>query len=439
MFTDRTPTRLPGGRAAPALLLLGLIVPVVGCESLLDVDPSPHTVPAEDLNRPSSLPARLVGAEANFFLAYDMAIVFGGLYTDEIADPNNGIDERTVTENDGTIGNADENEEGIDGLWVPMQRAAFTSNKMQEDILAGSFEHLIPDPPRSPEIARMSLFAGYTKLVLGELFCTTAFNGVGPEYTSQETFELAAGEFQQAIDAIDESTADEAQLDVLYAALVGQARAYLHRGEMGPARAAAERVPVDWEYVADVYGNNSSLEENDIFNMLSDSQRYTVAADYRFLPIDATGDPDPRVDVFQDPNDKFAIDGSTPLYQAAKYNSDLAPVRFASGDEAQYIIAEIEATEGDRQVPVQIINDIRQRHGIDTDWASTDQDEILRKVLDEKGRTLFIEGQRMGDLRRYLDRYSIDEFPASPAPPAEVGTCMPLPQSERDDNPGLSG
>ena len=74
----------------PALALV--LAAATGCDSLLDVDPSPDTVPEEELRRPTALQSRMIGAEENFFLAYDMAIVFGGLYTDELADPNNAID-----------------------------------------------------------------------------------------------------------------------------------------------------------------------------------------------------------------------------------------------------------------------------------------------------------------------------------------------------------
>jgi len=64
-----------------------------------------------------------------------------------------------------------------------------------------------------------------------------------------------------------------------------------------------------------------------------------------------------------------------------------------------------------------------------------DETEILNKVIDEKSRTLFLEGQRMGDLRRYLDQYGIDLFPTGPG--IKDGTCFPLPNAERDNNPDI--
>ncbi|MGH7506812.1 MAG: RagB/SusD family nutrient uptake outer membrane protein, partial [Longimicrobiales bacterium] len=190
------------------------------------------------------------------------------------------------------------------------------------------------------------------------------------------------------------------------------------------------------EYIADVYSNNSQLEENDIWNMITDSQRYTVAAAFRDLTIDDTGIDDPRVDVFQNPDDPFAIDGATPLFQARKYVFSTAPIRLASFDEAQYIIAEVRAAQGDLAGAIALINELRAAHGVTQQWSGSGQDAVLRKILDERGRTLFLEGQRMGDMRRYLEAYGIDVFPVSPTP-EEATTCMPLPNAERQNNPGI--
>lgn len=129
-----------------------------------------------------------------------------------------------------------------------------------------------------------------------------------------------------------------------------------------------------------------------------------------------------------------AIDGFTPLYQVEKYQSATSPIRLASGLQGQYIIAEIQGgTEA-----VAIINEVRARQGVDVTYAPNDpsDDEVRRKVLEERSRTLFLEGQRMGDLRRYAGRYGIDLFPTG----ENFGdqTCFPLPDAERDNNPDLS-
>lgn len=430
MLTDRQPTTSHGySQFVRTLLVTFMLLPAVACDSLVDVEPDPHTVPGEELSDPSSLNSRIIGAEADFWIAYDMAIVWAGLYADPLANLSWEVDQRTVQADDGLIGAADMNPEGWDGLWTPMQRAAFTSNAVQQDILDETYPEQIPNPQGSAQLATMSLFAGYSKLVLGEFFCTTAFNGTGPEYTSQETYQLAADEFTRAIDAAD------APDDVRYAALVGRARARLQMGNLEGAVADASRIPMGWEYIGDAYSDNSQLEQNDIWNMLTDSQRFTVAEAFRNLMIDDTTVDDPRVEVFQDPTDRFTADGTTPLWQAEKYLSATAPIRLASWYEAQYIIAEVEAANDNLPTAVQIINDVRAAQDITVQWSSSDRNEVLSKVLDERGRTLFLEGQRMGDLRRYLDRYDINAFPTGEN--YGDGTCFLLPNAERFNNPDL--
>ncbi len=85
-----------------------------------------------------------------------------------------------------------------------------------------------------------------------------------------------------------------------------------------------------------------------------------------------------------------------------------------------------------------IINQVRAAQGIVEvfDAAGTASDtEIRDKLIDERSRELFMEGQRMGDLRRYLSGFGLDMFPTGPL--FGTQTCMPLPDLERDNNPGL--
>lgn len=400
---------------------------MAGCDNLLDVESNPDTVPADEINNPTSLDARIVGVVANFFFAYDMAAVYGGLFTDELIDATGfeEIDERRVQPSNGAVGAADENPEGIDGLWTPLQRAAATSEQLQQDILEGNFPEQIPSPETSEQLARVSLYAGYSKLVLADLFCTLAFGGTGPELSPEDTYQLAIEDFTQTIDA------DDAPDALRTAARVGRARAYLQAGQDEQALADAREVPVDFVFAPQAYSSNSQQEENDIWNMLTDSERFSVDPAFRDLTIDGTDVSDPRVGTFQDEDNPFAIDGSTPLYQVEKYQSATSPIRLASGLQAQYIIAEI---QGGAEA-VEIINEVRARQGISVTYAPSNpsDDEVRRKVLEERSRTLFLEGQRMGDLRRYAGRYGIDLFPTG----ENFGdqTCFPLPDAERDNNP----
>ena len=421
-------------------LLLLLVVTgglLGGCDSLTDVQPNDKTVPADELENPSSFEARLVGAQADFFFAYDMAIAWQGLYTDELYDPGSSVEQRRVLSSNATIGSVDEAPEGIDGLWTPMQRAAFVTNDLQGDIKDENFPEQVPDPENSSQLARVSLFAGYTKVVLADLFCSLAFGGDGPERSPADTYQQAVEDFTEAIDASDAAS------EIRNAAYVGRARAHLQLGNEDQALSDANEVPRGFEYAPSAFSTNSQREQNDLWNMLTDSQRFTVDPRFRSMIIDGSETPDPRVDVFQDPDDPFGIDGSTPQYQAEKYTSPTSPIRIASWVEAQYIIAEIEGG----QEAVDIINDVRSEQGIEETFSSSDEVEIRNKVMDERRRALFLEGQRMGDLRRYDDKFdNLPEegrFPTGqdadidPASEYEDGVCFPLPDAERETNPGL--
>lgn len=421
----------------PAILLAVCGILLRGCDALTDVQPNDKTVPAEELENPSSFQARLIGAQADFFFSYDMAVAWQGLYTDELYDPGSEVEQRRVLPSNNLIGAADENPEGIDGLWTPLQRAAFVTNDLQQDIKDENFPDQVPDPENSPELARVSLFAGYTKVVLADLFCSLAFNGDGPEITPAETYQQALEDFTEAIEA---SNADP---EIQNAAYVGRARTHLQLGNAQEALADAREVPRGFEYTPNAFSTNSQKEQNDIWNMLTDSQRFTVDPRYRDMSVDNTDTSDPRVEVFQDPEDPFGIDGSTPQFQAEKYSSPTSPIRIASWVEAQYIIAEIEGG----QTAVDIINDVRDEQGIDETFSSSDDTEIRNKVMEERRRALFLEGQRMGDLRRYQDKFDnlpeAGRFPtgedADIDPPSEYqdGTCFPLPDAERETNPGI--
>lgn len=425
--------RSPAARLAARVAGLFLLLLAAGaCDELLEVEENPNTVPGDEVDRESSFDARFVGAEADFWFSYDMSVVWGGLFADELVDGTgfDEVDQRRVTADNGTIGAVDEAPEGLDGLWTPMQKAFFSANLLAEDIAAGTFPDQVPDGTESAEFARMSFFRAYARMNLAERFCTVAFEGTGPELTSAEAWQLAEEEFTAAIDAANASD------EIRNAALVGRSRVRMLLGDRQGAVADAEQVPLEFEFVGDVYSGNSQKEENDIWNMLTDSQRFSVAPLFRDLVVDDTQVEDPRVPVFQDPNDRFAIDGTTPLYQTEKCDVNTCSLRLASGFEAKYNIAEVMGG----QRAVDIINQIRDAQGIEEEFSSSDPDEIFAMVLDERRRTLFIEGQRMGDLRRLAeqnDPATLPEIGRFPEDDEGDQICMPLPNAERDNNPDL--
>jgi hypothetical protein len=311
-------------------------------------------------------------------------------------------------------------------LYADLQVAAKTSKDLQRELLDNRFPDQVPDPANAAELARMSLWAGYSRLLLADLFCTLAFDGVGPEMTAVQAYGLAVADFTMAIDAAN------AAADVVEAARVGRARAHLQLGSEAEALADAGAVTPGFAFIVS-YSTNSGREENNVFNLINGARRLTVDTPFQGLEIDDSGELDPRAATVN--TGEFTFNGSLPLWTAAKYGTQSAPIRLASWEEAQLLIAEVEGGATARD----IINALRAERGIaqvfDAGGTATDE-EILAKVIDERGRALFLEGQRAGDLRRYRERYGIDLYTSRT--PTQDQTCMPLPDLERDNNPDLS-
>jgi len=160
-----------------------------------------------------------------------------------------------------------------------------------------------------------------------------------------------------------------------------------------------------------------------------------VGPSFRGLTIDDTGEPDPRVELAENPSQAF--DSSQDLFAPLKVESPSSPLTIASGDEAQLIVAEVEG--GNRAV--EIINNVRDRNGIDVEWqpSGSSENEIRNKTIEERKRTLFLEGVRLGDHRRYLEKFGLDTFQQSTPQGFEVGdqTCLPVPNIESSNNPAF--
>jgi hypothetical protein len=417
-------------RATVRLFLPGavLLTPALtGCDRLLDVTSNTHTVDASTV---FGLREAMVGATANLYRSYDVKIVHGGLLSDEFANSGTSpgiqeVDRRILRSAGG--GGAGRGSSISNGFYTPLQRAAAAADLLQERILSGGFSEITGEPADAAEYAQASLYSGLAKTWIADLYCTMAFGGTGPELTTEDGYRIAEQEFTEAIDAAN------AAPDIHQAALVGRARVRLILGDDAGALADAQEVDPSFELQA-TYSSNTFEQRNMVHFRTWDFGNWTVGPDFRDLTIDATGTPDPRVALEKNPH--AAWDPSQDLYTPLKVPSPSSPLTIASGDEAQLIIAEI---VGGSEA-VQIINDVRARNGVTTTWSPTGgANEIRDKVIDERKRTLFLEGVRLGDIRRYIDKFGLDFFPTSTPQGFQMGdqTCYPMPDIERNNNPGL--
>lgn len=426
MSDRQTGIRLGSGLVCRSGLVVIALSVLAGCDSLLDVRPDPHTI---DADHPIGLSEMMVGATADLFMSYDSKIVFAGLFGDEFVQSGTAhfnFATRTVTAASSGGGTRSRSIGGP--YYFPLQRAVAVSDIAQERILAGDFTEIV-DPLNSPQYALVSTYSGFAKTWLSDMYCTLAFGGQGPELSQHEAYSLAEGEFTSAIEAAG------ADADTKQAALVGRARVRLILGDDQGAVADAEQVDPEFEWMA-TYSTNSFEQRNRVHFRTWDFGNWSVDPTFRHLTIDDTGEADPRVSLAHNP--RPAYEPTQELYAPWKVSSPNAPLRIATGDEARLIIAEVIGGAD----AVALINEVRARHGISTEWTpeTSSPDEVRDKLIDERRRTLFLDGVRMGDLRRYIDKYGLDFFSTSIPQGHPMGdqTCFPLPDVERENNPGLS-
>src|SRR5262249_15950976 len=120
-------------------------------------------------------------------------------------------------------------------------------------------------------------------------------------------------------------------------------------------------------------------------------------------------------------------------YTQTKYPTVDSPIPLATWAEAQLIIAEI---EGGQQA-VDIINALHAAVGLDP-FTSSDPTAIHEQIIEERRRQFFLDGHRNYDRIRF-------NLPLDPAPGAPYrwggvfgsAKCLPLPDTERLNNPNL--
>jgi SusD family len=120
-----------------------------------------------------------------------------------------------------------------------------------------------------------------------------------------------------------------------------------------------------------------------------------------------------------------------------KYSSGFAaPIRVASYEEAQLILAE---AQGGAQA-VTIINALRTAAGLQGYTGPTDAASIQNLIIDERRRALFLEGFRNYDMQRFNVPFNPAVGVAFPQKGGTYGNtrCLPLPDVERNNNPNIT-
>ena len=343
---------------------------------------------------------------------------------------NFDYDRRTLTSNasygTGTCGSNQQ-----PPIYTPLSTARGSADTVLAKLQGWTDAQMPTGVNRTKLIGQAAAYAGYSLVLLGEGMCSAAIN-VGPELTPAQIFAEAKLRFDLAITSAT-TAADQTTLNF---ATLGRARTLLDLGQAAAAAADAAKIPTGFVVTSSADAINPR-RLNQVFYSINQSAFSTVDASFRGLTIN--GAPDPRVAVTN--TGLTGTVATAQIWTVDKYSALATAMPIARWAEAQFIIADAKLAANDIPGAVAAINAVRaSRTGVPAyDATGQTAAQVLAQLVEDRRRELFLEGHRLGDLRRY-------NLPIQPAAgttyPASSGTygaqaCFPLPDVERINNPNI--
>jgi hypothetical protein len=430
-MTPPTQRRL-GGQAAVYLTVSVLCtsLAMLGCSDITTLkQQNPSQLSGKTVFVPANAQLIVNGAIADFQCAYSRYTLASALFTDELtaaiaSTPDFEMDSRNLPTNK-FYGTSTCDAVQFPGVFTPLS-VARAAGDTAAAALEGWTDEQVPN--RSLLISQASISAGYSLTLLGEGMCSAAIN-LGPEQTPAQLFALAVSRFDTAVDAA--TRADDAP--TLNLALLGRARAKLDAGDLAGAAADAALIPDGFEYDFSADAINTR-RQNPIWSATKSGFLMTVEQPYEIL-YENTGDP--RVAVTN--TGQVATAGDTVIF-ANKAANATDPIAIAKTSEAKLISAENEVANNQLSAAITIIDALQDAAGQPHYSGPSTQAAVLAQIVEERRREFFLEGHRLGDLRRY----NLPFTPATGTTYAFGGTygnqtCFPLPDVERINNPNIGG
>lgn len=428
------------------LLVFGLAGTAAGCESLLDVD-NPATYAAEDLNDPAVIPVLVNGVVGRFQAGYDDLALNSAIITDEAVSGNNF---ETVQRLD--LRGADPLNSG--DVYLPLQYTRAAADSFEARLV-----RIGPDSAnRSLGVARIQAYGAITYALMGEFLCSAPIDPNSGAISPDSMFKLAMDRANRAIataTAFKAAGGAAARADSLINfARVSGARAALNLGLKSQAVAFAAPVATmtaGFEFRSFYDAVNS----NNVFFGSTTGTNRNLGVDIAFRNLNDTRvrynrggglGHDQRTQLFspfQPTSFSGFTGGANPDVSGAAFTRE-ASIRISSKLEAQYIVAE---SEGPNATNIAFLN-ARAAAGTVPGGtapvlaADASQAQYISFLIDQRRRDFFLDGHRIGDLRRYIRLYNQDFFPTGVHPtPARgnygTGVCFTPTVAEEVGNPNF--
>jgi hypothetical protein len=409
LHTQRTMGTACIGLALASGLLL------TACQGVLDVS-LPGSVEASALDAPSLAPTLVDGAQADFECAFTQYVESTALWSNEVLNASGGAEvvgwsaRFTRPEAGNSTCPTATSNRGQFTPYLPLQIARGQA-ELARTKLTGFTDAQVTG--RALLLARASLYAGYAVTLLSEGYCQVAVTET-ELLTPAQGLAIAEARFSDAITAA--TTANNSA--VLNAARVGRARVRIALGNKAGAAADAKLVPSGFAFNA-TYAATPVRRRNTTMEDVNLKFHLSVAPAYRGLTVNGVADP--RVIAIN--ANRVGIDAVTPEWIQGKYAAPESPIPLATWDEAQLIIAEAEGG----QSAVDAINRIRTKYAL-PQYAGGTAAEISAQIIEERRRTLFLDGHAISDHLRFNIPFAsgVDQKGVR----YNDETCIPLPLSE---------
>jgi hypothetical protein len=398
---------------------LALLAPVAACSDVLSLDvESPGRIADDDLNNRDAQEGLVAGMSYDLSQAFDsqlQEVVMAGGELWHGGSYNFGTIPRGILQSEASL---------WDGAYGSMSQARWVAEqglKRMFDVLGST------DYERSALVARAYLLAGFANRVMGEVQCESTIDG-GPVVANTEHFVRADSLFSRAIQIGGAAN----QSAIVNAAYAGRASARAWQGQWSAADADAAMVPASFEYFA-IFNTSPGAVNNDLVYETTSRKEFTV---YSTMWENITDDPRVPWEIQYDNTGQVEVgqDGETPFYQQQKLLTQDSDIRLTHGSEMLVLRAEAALRSGSIDQMVNYLDQGRAVYGMDpieTVPANTADAWALLRV--ERAATLWLEGRRLWDLRRWNDDGGVIADPFSQG--REL--CFPISDEEQRVNSNI--
>jgi hypothetical protein len=308
--------------------------------------------------------------------------------------------------------------------------------------------------------AQILLYAGYANRLMGENFCCAVIDGGSPE-AGTVYFDRAITNFTEAISV----AAASGDADIATAAKAGRAAVYVSQAKWSDAVSDADAVLSaggdNFKY-AIPYFTTSTEVYNRIYYATSGLGPYragtvwhTAYEEYSQSANDARvgytytekaggapWTPYGGTEIAIESGDATVNGKIIPWLVQSKHGNRAAEIRLSSAQEMYLIKAESALLNGSVADAVTNINAVRTLAGVDPITAA-DATEGWTMLKRERGIELWLEGRRLGDMRRWkatsapgsYHTYETTNWEGASYAPAYLS--FPISQGEMDTNPNV--